>query len=121
VGVLQACHSTSRKVRPTFTYNYFQAKYTTIQGKDPLPSGPVTLRLDFAYDGGGNGKGGNLKLFVNDKEVADGHLDATVPLGFTPDETVDIGEDSGTPATDTYEGLFPFSGTIKQVVLTIKD
>ncbi len=53
--------------RPHFTYNYFGSKYTSIAGKEKLPVGNVTLRYEFAYDGGGLGKGGTGKLFVNDE------------------------------------------------------
>ena len=37
-----------------------------------LPAGPVTVTLDFTYDGGGVGKGGKAVLLVNGKPVAEG-------------------------------------------------
>jgi arylsulfatase A-like enzyme len=106
--------------RPHFTYNYFGSKYTTLAGQEKLPPGKTTVRYEFAYDGGGLGKGGQAKLFVNDKLVAGGRIDATVPLGFTADETLDIGMDTGTPGADTYEGTFPFTGKIEQVTFDLK-
>jgi hypothetical protein len=106
--------------RPKFTYNYFGSKYTTIEGQEPLKPGKAVVRYEFAYDAGGLGKGGVAKLFVNDKQVAEGKIDATVPLAFTADETLDVGLDTGTPAADTYEGTFPFTGAIQQVTFELK-
>jgi hypothetical protein len=103
-----------------FTYNYFGSKYTTIEAKERLPAGKVNVRYEFDYDGGGLGKGGTARLLINGRLVAEGRLDATVPLGFTADETFDVGMDTGTPATDTYEGTFPFTGKIDKVTLTLQ-
>jgi len=109
----------AKEGRPHFTYNYFGSAYTTITGKEKLPVGPVTLRYEFVYDGGGLGKGGVGKLFVNDQLVSEGKIPATVPLGFTADETLDVGEDTGTPAAD-YECPFRFTGKIDTVTVELK-
>jgi arylsulfatase len=106
--------------RPHFTYNYFGSKYTTLAGKEKLAPGKAILRYEFAYDGGGLGKGGSARLFVNDKLAAEGRIEATVPLGFTADETLDVGLDTGTPGADTYEGAFPFTGKIEKVTFELK-
>lgn len=106
--------------KPMYTYNYFGAKYTTVAGEKPLPAGPVTLRYEFTYDGGGLGKGGTGTLFVNDQQVAQAHIEKTVPLGFSADETLDVGIDTGTPGSDLYEGTFPFGATIKTVTFSLK-
>ena len=73
-----------------------------------------TIRFDFAYDGGGKGRGGTGTLSVNGKDVAEGRIDKTVPVYFSTDDTFDVGEDgdagvTGLPATvpvhrDTEEG-----------------
>ncbi|MGH6797362.1 MAG: arylsulfatase, partial [Roseiarcus sp.] len=106
--------------KPKFTYNYFGSKYTTLEGKETLAPGKHLLRYEFAYDGGGLGKGGDAKLYANDALVAEARIDATVPLGFTADETLDVGLDTGTPAADTYEGTFPFTGKIGTVTFNLK-
>ena len=43
----------------------------------PLAPGKATIRFDFAYDGGGPGKGGMGALFVNDEKVAEGRIEHT--------------------------------------------
>jgi arylsulfatase len=104
--------------RPAFTYNYFIAERSTISGKEKLPAGPVTVRYEFAYDGGGVGKGGAQKLFVNGQLVAEGRLERTVPSSYSADETFDVGMDTGSAVGD-YKAPFPFTGTIKKVVVEL--
>ncbi|MFM8272299.1 MAG: arylsulfatase [Gemmata sp.] len=105
--------------RPHFTYNYFGSEYTTVAGRERLPAGVVTLRYEFTYAGGGLGKGGTAKLFVNGVLAAEGKIPATVPLGFSADEGLDVGEDTGTPAAD-YECPFRFNGKIEKVTVDLK-
>jgi len=42
-----------------------------------LAPGKATIRFDFAYDGGGPGKGGTGTLFVNNEKVAEGRIEHT--------------------------------------------
>ena len=105
--------------RPQFTYNYFGSEYTTLSGENSLPSGDVTLKFVFDYEGGGAGKGGAARLVVNDQVVAAGKIPKTVPLGFSADETLDAGEDTGTPSGD-YECPFRFTGKLGTVTVAIK-
>jgi arylsulfatase len=104
--------------KPAFTYNYFIAQISTIAGKEELPAGPATVRYEFAYDGGGVGKGGAGKLFVDGRLVAEGRVERTVPYAFSADETFDVGRDTGSPVAD-YQAPFPFTGTIKKLVVEL--
>jgi arylsulfatase len=105
--------------RPMFTYNYFGAKYTTVTGQGKLSAGQAIVRYEFAYDGGGRGKGGVARLFVNDRLVDEERLTATVPAAFTASETFDTGLDSGTPA-GLYESPFFFNGDLETVTIDLK-
>ena len=58
--------------------------------------------MEFAYDGGGLGKGGTATLYVDGTKVGEGRVDATVPMLFSGDETTDVGTDSGTPVSDDF-------------------
>jgi hypothetical protein len=78
------------------------------------------LRVEFDYDGGGLDKGGIARLLVNGTEAGQSRIEATVPLGFSADEGIDVGMDTGTPAADTYEGSFPFTGTIEAVTIQLR-
>ena len=105
--------------RPKFAYN-FMGKVTTIASNEPLPAGPVTIAYDFAYDGGGLGKGGTGTLSVNGKKVATGSIERTTPLIFGV-ETSDVGMNMYTTVTDDYaKGDNAFTGTIKQVTIAVK-
>ncbi len=108
--------------KPTFLYarsHYPEHKYK-VQGPDKVPAGKHTVKVDFAYDGGGAGKGGTATLFVDGKEVAKGRIDQTVPVRISADETLDIGEDTGTPIDREYTVPFRFTGDIEKVVIDLK-
>ena len=58
--------------------------------------------MEFAYDGGGLGKGGAVTLYVDGEQVGEGRVEATVPMVFSADETTDVGSDTATPVSDDY-------------------
>ena len=65
-----------------------------------LDDGKSTIRFEFAYDGGGAGKGGTGTLFVNQRKVAQGRIERTQPRIFSADETADVGIDLATPVVE---------------------
>src|SRR5262245_26611336 len=84
--------------KPRFTYSFLGLKIDTITSSDPLPIGQVTLRFTFdADEPGKKATGGNGKLYINGKEVAQGRIEHTVPLQFTSYAGMDIGRDNGLP------------------------
>lgn len=103
--------------RPTYEYNHMPVARSKITSSEALAPGPNVIRMEFHYDGGGLGKGGTVTLFVNDKKVGGGRLDATNWGRFSADETFDIGEDTGSPVSDAYLSPNKFTGTIKKVVI----
>jgi arylsulfatase len=106
---------------PRYTYNFVGLKRTTIGSEEGLPPGNYTIRYEFAYDGGGVGKGGTGTLFVNGKQVAQGRVETTTPFIFSLDESADVGSDRGTPVIEEY-GMPKggFDGTIKKVVIEVQ-
>jgi arylsulfatase len=103
---------------PVFDYNYFE-EHTIVKGDRPLAAGAATVAVDFAYAGGGVGKGAKITLTVNGQKVAEGAIPATVAGRFGID-TFGIGEDSGQPVTFAYKPPFAFTGEIKKVVVDVK-
>jgi arylsulfatase len=104
--------------RPAYDYNYASWSRTTIASAEKLPPGKTVVRAEFRYDGGGLGKGATVTLFINDRQVAKGRVDATIWLGkYSADETFDVGQDTGSPASEHYAAPFPFAGTIEKVVI----
>ena len=110
--------------KPAYTYNFLGLERYTIQAKNKLPAGPVTLKLVFDYDGGDLSKGGDAKLYANDKLVAKGRIEKTEALMFSADEGADVGLDSqsavalgiGDGAEETR-----FTGKINKIVVAVKD
>jgi arylsulfatase len=45
----------------------------------------------------------------------------TIPFRISADETLDIGEDTGTPVSEDYHVPFKFTGTIAKVVILLGD
>lgn len=97
-----------------FIYNFF-GTVSTIRGPQVAPGAHV-VRWEFAYDGGGMGKGGTGTLLVDGLPVGSGRIERTVPLAFTADETFDVGMDLGTPV-GPYSSPFGYTGTIYDVTV----
>jgi hypothetical protein len=72
------------------------------EASTPIPAGTHQVRMEFAYDGGGLAKGGDVTLYYDGTEVGMGRVGATQPMVFSADETTDIGYESGTTVTADY-------------------
>jgi arylsulfatase len=108
--------------KPTYTYNWLGLQHFTVAAPQALPAGKATIRFEFAYDGGGLGKGGTGTLFVNGKKAATGRIDKTQFAIFSADEGADVGVDEGTLVTEDYKkGNNKFTGTIYKVTIDLKD
>jgi arylsulfatase len=108
--------------KPTFVYalsNQSQHKYKVASG-EPLAPGRHAIRFEFSYDGGGLGKGGMGRLFVDGTQVAKGRIPQTVRFRFSLDETFDVGRDTGTPVIEDYALPFAFGGTLQNVNITLR-
>jgi arylsulfatase len=108
---------------PAYDYNFLGMQRFTIAATTPLKPGKATLRFDFAYDGGGLGKGGTGTLYVNDAKVAEGRIERTQPLMFSADDTADVGIDLGTPVVEAIgaEARSRFTGHILKVTIAVRD
>jgi arylsulfatase len=106
--------------RPAYCYNLFGLQRFKVYGDEPLAEGEHQVRLEFAYERGGLGKGGTASLYVDGNTVGEGQVEATVPMLFSSDETLDIGSDSGTPVTDdlTVDEL-EFNGRVRWVEIDL--
>ena len=107
--------------RPVYFYNLAGVTRYTVAAKNPLSPGAHTIVLDFRYDGGGVGKGGVATITVDGKEVAQGRIEQTLAFRVSLDETFDVGEDTGTPISETYAAKMPFAftGTLNRLTVDI--
>jgi arylsulfatase len=108
--------------KPAYVYNWVGLERYTIAGAQPVPAGKTTITLDFAYDGGGRGKGGTATLSVNGQKVAEGRIANTNANVFSGDEGADVGMDEDTPVTEAYAAgrQSRFSGKILKVTVEVK-
>ena len=108
---------------PAYDYNFLGLMRSSIAATNPLAPGKATIRFDFAYDGGGMGKGGTGTLFVNDDKVAQGRIEHTQAMIFSADETADVGIDLGTPVVEAIgaEQKSRFTGRIPKVTVEVRD
>jgi arylsulfatase len=88
--------------RPTYCYNLLGVQRFKVAAEEPPAAGEHQLRMEFDYDGGGLGKGGDASLYLDGEEIARGRVEATMPLIFSGDETTDLGDDTATPVSDDY-------------------
>ncbi len=108
--------------KPAYCYNLFGAQLFKIYGESALDGGEHQVRVEFDYDGGGLGKGGTATLYVDGDLVAEGRVDATVPMIFSLDETTDIGHDTATAVTDDLSvETSAFTGRVRWVQIDIGD
>ena len=102
--------------RAKFHYNVLGIKSYDIEATEPVPTGTTQVRMEFEYDGGGMGKGGNVTLYYDGKEVGSGRVDQTQGFIFSADETTDVGYESGTTVSPDYTAhTSRFSGKIDWV------
>jgi arylsulfatase A-like enzyme len=108
--------------KPAYCYNLFGLQRFKIYGDAAIPSGEHQVRIEFAYDGGGLAKGGEVTLYLDGSPVGKGRVEATMPMLFSGDETTDVGADGGTPVSDDYgpkDGAF--TGRVRWVQIDLDE
>jgi arylsulfatase A-like enzyme len=105
-----------------FLYNVLGINSFGIEATKPIPPGTSQIRMEFAYDGGGFSKGGDVTLFYDGTAVGNGRVDLTQGFIFSADETTDIGYESGTTVSPDYTAhTSRFNGTIAWVQIDLGD
>jgi arylsulfatase A-like enzyme len=105
-----------------YCYNLLGIDQFYAESADVLPIGEHQVRMEFAYAGGGLGKGGTATLFVDGKQVGQGKVAATAAMIFSADDGCDVGVDNGSPVSPDYGARGnEFSGKVKGVQLAIAE
>jgi len=106
--------------KPTYCYNLLGLQRFTIEADATIPPGTHQVRMEFAYDGGGLGKGGTVTLYVDGAQAGEGRVEGTVPMIFSADETADVGRDTASPVSDDYDGETSiFTGIVNWVQIDL--
>jgi arylsulfatase A-like enzyme len=105
-----------------YCYNLLGIHYFYVEADSVLAAGAHQVRMEFAYDGGGLGKGGMASLYVDGKKVGEGKVAATAAMIFSADDGCDVGQDTGSPVSEDYgpHGN-EFSGRIRGLQIAISD
>jgi arylsulfatase A-like enzyme len=103
-----------------YCYNFLGLMHFDVTTNSPLPAGTHQVRMEFAYDGGGMGKGSTVTLYLDGQKIGEGRLERTHALFFSMDETMEIGCDVGEPVSEDYPPRGnEFSGAVKWVQIDI--
>jgi arylsulfatase len=105
-----------------YCYNFLGIQQFYAESSSALTPGDHQVRMEFAYDGGGLGKGGTVSLFVDGKKVGEGKVGATEAIILSGDDGCDVGVDTGAPVSPDYGARGnEFSGRVKGVQLAIAE
>ena len=89
---------------------------------DPIPTGDITVRMQFDADRQERSAGGMVSLYANDQLIGEGRLEKTVFLRFSGYSGMDVGRDNGLVVDRAYADKAPyaFTGTVTKVVFDLK-
>jgi arylsulfatase A-like enzyme/uncharacterized membrane protein len=104
------------------TYSMVGVEHYRQVSTQPLPTGDVTVRMQFDADRQERSAGGNVSLYANDLKIGEGRLDKTVFFRFSAYAGMDIGRDNGLVVDRAYQekAPYPFSGTVNKVVFDLR-
>jgi arylsulfatase len=103
-----------------YHFSFLGFQHWSVEASKPITSGHHQVRMEFAYDGGGLGKGGTATLFIDGEPAGSGRVEKTHAFNYSLDETTDVGRDTGAPVTDDYRaGDNAFTGAIDWIRMDI--
>jgi arylsulfatase len=105
-----------------FVYNVLGINEFRTEASEPIPAGSHQVRMEFAYEGGGLGKGGTVTLYYDGQAVGTGKVGFTQAMIFSADETTDVGYESGTAVSSELTAeTSRFNGKIEWVQIDLGD
>jgi arylsulfatase len=105
-----------------YCYNLLGIKHEFTESESALPSGRHQVRMEFAYQGPGAGKGGAVSLYLDGQQIGQGKVEATAPLVFSADDTCDVGADYGAAVSPDYgPHNNAFNGEVRGVEIDIAE
>jgi arylsulfatase len=107
-----------------FVHNYVAVHYFYVKSKDAVPLGHHFLSTQFEPTGKpdfaqGKGTPGVVTLLVDGKEIGRGDLPVTTPNRLAQGGAMLVGADSGAAVTPEYNAPFPFTGSLKRVIVDV--
>ena len=100
-----------------YSYNYVGINEYKVISKEKVPTGKLTLRMEFKKTGApdfkaGKGAPGTVSLLINGKAAGTGEIPVTCPIGYAlSGDGLSIGRDTLSAVSLDYMGsTFPFTG-----------
>lgn len=105
-----------------YCYNLSGVEHFIAESDRPIPAGRCQVRMEFAYAGGGRGKGGKATLYIESDKVGEVDVPRTHMTVFSADDGLDVGQDGGAPVSPDYgpKGN-AFNGSVRGVQLSIDE
>jgi arylsulfatase A-like enzyme len=104
-----------------YCYNLLGVQRFYIDGDREIPPGTHQVRMEFAYEGGGLGKGGTVDLFVDGEVIGKGTVAATAAIIFSADDTCDVGVEGGALVAEDYPVPNNFTGEVNWVEIDVDE
>jgi len=112
----------ARRGKLKYCYNLLGIQHFYVESDSVLSAGDHQVRMEFAYAGGGPGKGGAASLYVDGQKVGEGTVAATAAMVFSADDGCDVGRDTGAPIAEDYGPRGnAFTGKVRGVQITVAD
>jgi arylsulfatase A-like enzyme len=105
--------------RPRYCYNLLGLQRFYVDADQAVPAGKHQVRMEFAYEGQGLGKGGTATLYLDGVEVGSGKVAATAAAVFSADDTCDVGRENGALVAEDYPVPNAFTGEINWVEIDV--
>jgi arylsulfatase len=105
--------------RVRYCYNLLGIRRFYVAGDREISAGTHQLRMEFAYDGGGLGKGGTVTLYLDGQPTGQGRVDATAAMIFSADDTCDVGTEGGALVAGDYPTPHAFNGAVNWVEIAL--
>ena len=102
-----------------YCYNLLGLQRFYVDSNREIPAGTHQVRMEFAYDGPGMGKGGTVSLYLGGEKDGEGTVDATAAMIFSADDTLDVGKEGGALVADDYPVPNEFTGEVNWVEIDV--
>lgn len=115
-GVISGWSLYVKDGKPVFCYNRFDIEQARVEAPEALPPGKAKITVEFTPVDPTPGAAADVRVLVNDREVAKGRVSGTVPFRYGV-EPFDIGMDTVSAVCKDYTSPFPFQGRINDVTI----
>ena len=109
----------AKEGRLRYCYNLLGVQRFYVGADREIPAGGHQVRMEFAYDGPGLGKGGAVRLYVDGEQCGAGVVGATAAMIFSADDTCDVGREDGALVADDYPVPNTFTGEVSWVEIDV--